>query len=102
MPSPGIVSLRRTCAYRCGARFTTDTEQRVELYHTFQGIFVDEVPALLIYYPIYTYAVDEQVRDLQLSPLLHSSDRFRNVQAWYIQTEPIPISENGGLDNTGE
>ena len=84
------------------ARFTTDTEQRVELYHTFQGIFVDEVPALLIYYPIYTYAVDEQVRDLQLSPLLHSSDRFRNVQDWYIQTEPIPISENGGLDKTGE
>jgi peptide/nickel transport system substrate-binding protein len=84
------------------ARFTTDTEQRVELYHTFQTIFAEEVPALLIYYPIYTYAVDKQVRDVQLSPLLHGSDRFRNIQDWYVKTEGITITENGKLDKTGE
>jgi peptide/nickel transport system substrate-binding protein len=84
------------------ARFATDPEQRIELYHTFQAIFADEVPALLIYYPIYTYAVDAQVRDVQLSPLLHSSDRFRNIQDWYVQAEDIAISENGELDKTGE
>jgi peptide/nickel transport system substrate-binding protein len=84
------------------ARLTADTEQRIELYHTFQEIFVDEVPALLIYYPIYTYAVDAGVRDVQLTPLFHGSDRFRNIQDWYVQTEKIPISESGELDKTGE
>jgi len=84
------------------ARFTNDTEKRAELYRTFQSIFVDEVPALLIYYPIYTYAVDAEVRDVQLTPLLYSSDRFRNIQDWYVQTEEIPISESGELDKTGQ
>ena len=55
-----------------------------------------------IYYPIYVYAVDGQVRDVQLSPMLHTSDRFRNIHEWYIQTEEIVVTENDELDKTGE
>jgi peptide/nickel transport system substrate-binding protein len=84
------------------ARLTTDPERRLELYYRFQQIFAEEVPSLLIYYPIYTYAVDVQVRDVQLSPMLHTSDRFRSVEAWYMQTEEIVVSEAGALDKTGE
>lgn len=84
------------------ARLSADPEQRVELYQVFQQIFAEEVPSLLIYYPMYTYAVDEQVRDVQLSPLLHTSNRFRNIQAWYVQTEEVVVSETAELDNPGE
>ena len=84
------------------ARFAADPEQRIELYHAFQQIFVEEVPSLLIYYPMYTYAVDQQVKDVQLSPLLHTSDRFRNIQAWYVQTEEVVVTENSELDNPSE
>jgi peptide/nickel transport system substrate-binding protein len=84
------------------ARFSADSEERIELYHAFQQIFTEEVPSLLIYYPMYTYAVDEQVRDVQLSPLLHTSDRFRNIQAWYVQTEEIVVTENDELDKLNE
>jgi peptide/nickel transport system substrate-binding protein len=84
------------------ARRTTDRERRFELYSTFQQIFTEEVPSLLIYYPIYVYAVDDSVHDVQLSPLLHTSDRFRNIYEWYVQTEEIVVSENGELDKTGE
>lgn len=84
------------------ARRTTDSTRRYELYSAFQQIFVEEVPSLLLYYPIYTYAVDEQVHDVQLSPLLHSSDRFRNIHQWYVQTEEVIVSESDGLDNSGE
>jgi peptide/nickel transport system substrate-binding protein len=84
------------------ARLTTDPERRLELYYRFQQIFAEEVPSLLIYYPIYTYAVDIQVRDVQLSPMLHTSDRFRNVEVWYMQTEEIVVSEAGALDKTDE
>lgn len=84
------------------ARFTADLERRTELYHTFQQIFAEEVPSLLIYYPIYTYAVDEQVHEVQLSPLLHTKDRFRNIKAWYVQIEEIVISENDELDKIEE
>jgi peptide/nickel transport system substrate-binding protein len=83
-------------------RLTADPKRSTELYNTFQQIFAEEVPSLLIYYPIYTYAVDAQVRQVQLSPLLRSSDRFRNIQDWYIQTEEAVVSENDKLDKTGE
>jgi peptide/nickel transport system substrate-binding protein len=84
------------------ARLTADPERRLELYYRFQEIFAEEVPSLLIYYPIYTYAVDAEVRDVQLSPMLHTSDRFRNVEAWYMQTEEIVVSETEALDKTDE
>ena len=84
------------------ARRTTDPVERYELYSAFQQIFAEEVPSLLIYYPIYVYAINDHVRDVQLSPLLHTSDRFRNIHEWYVQTEEIVVSENGELDKTGE
>jgi peptide/nickel transport system substrate-binding protein len=84
------------------ARLTTDPERRLELYYRFQEIFAEEVPSLLIFYPIYTYAVDIQVQDVQLSPMLHTSDRFRNIESWYIQTEEIAVTETEALDNSGE
>jgi peptide/nickel transport system substrate-binding protein len=84
------------------ARFTADPGERTELYYQFQQIFVEEVPSLPLYYPIYTYAVGTQVHEVQLSPLLHASDRFRNISAWYVQTEALVVSENGELDKSDE
>jgi peptide/nickel transport system substrate-binding protein len=83
-------------------RFTTDLQDRAALYRTFQQIFTEEVPSLLIYYPIYVYAVDARVHDVQISPLLHTSDRFRNIQKWYLETKSLTVSESDTLDKTGE
>jgi peptide/nickel transport system substrate-binding protein len=83
-------------------RSTTDREELTGLYHTFQQIFAEEVPSLLIYYPIYTYAVDVQVHEVQLSPLLNTSDRFRNVEDWYIQAAEVAVNGDGELDKSGE
>jgi peptide/nickel transport system substrate-binding protein len=71
------------------ARCTTDSERRAELYRRFQEIFADEAPSLLLYYPIYTYAVDEKVKGVQLGPMGDPSDRFRNVTEWYIVTKRV-------------
>jgi peptide/nickel transport system substrate-binding protein len=83
-------------------RTTTDPERLTELYHAFQQIFAEEVPVVLLYNPVFTYAVDAQVRQVQLSPVLHTSDRFRNIADWYIQAEEIEISHEEALDKTGE
>lgn len=82
-------------------RSMTDVEELTRLYHTFQHTFAEEVPSLLIYHPIYLYAVDSQVREVQLSPLFYPSDRFRNVEDWYIQTEAV-VPEEKELDKTDE
>ncbi len=81
-------------------RSTPDPRQRTALYHSFQQIFAEEVPSLLLYYPIYTYAVDAQVRQVQLPPLLRTSDRFRNIRDWYIETSEVVIRETAGFDKT--
>jgi peptide/nickel transport system substrate-binding protein len=83
-------------------RLTVDLERRIQLYGAFQQIFADEVPSLLVYYPIYTYAVDAQVRQVQLSPMLHTSDRFRNIHEWYLETTEITVSEKEELDKRTE
>jgi peptide/nickel transport system substrate-binding protein len=84
------------------SRFASDPEQLTELYSAFQRIFAEEVPALLLYYPIYTYAVDEQVLGMQLSPLWNTVDRFRNIHEWYVQIEEIEISETDEFDKPSE
>jgi len=75
------------------ARCTTDSGRRAELYRRFQHIFADEVPSLLLYHPIYTYAVDEKVKGVQLGPMGDPSDRFRNVTEWYIVTKRVIIGQ---------
>ena len=51
------------------ARALTDREQRRTFYSQFQQIFADEVPALLLYHPVYTYGVRSKVHDVQIGPL---------------------------------
>ena len=74
------------------ARHITDRTRRTELYAKFQEAFAEEVPALLLNYPVYNYAVDRLIHGVQLGPLLASSDRFRTIDNWYIATRRVIVS----------
>jgi peptide/nickel transport system substrate-binding protein len=76
-------------------RQSTDQGERARLYRDFQDLFADEVPSLLLYYPVYNYAVDDMVKGVQLSPMMDASDRFRTVEQWYIKTRRMMVSETG-------
>jgi len=75
------------------ARSTNDRERRVELYRRFQEIFGQEVPSLLLYQPVYNYAVDESVHNVQIGPLYNASQRLNTVSRWYIATQRMLYSE---------
>ncbi|MFP4345985.1 MAG: ABC transporter substrate-binding protein [Anaerolineales bacterium] len=75
------------------ARITIDRDARRELYREFQQILMEEVPAIPLYVPIYTYAVDEQVQQVQLGPLMRSGDRFRNIEDWFVLQRRVIVSE---------
>ncbi len=75
------------------ARGTTDLAQRAELYRQFQRIFMEDVPAAILYYPVYTYGIDKRLHGVQLAPMLDMSDRFRNISQWYINTRRVILSE---------
>jgi peptide/nickel transport system substrate-binding protein len=82
------------------ARRTTDPERLAALYSSFQQIFAEQVPSLLIYHPIYTYATDASVHDVQIPPILLPGDRFRNVAQWYVETESPEITDQGEFDKS--
>lgn len=68
------------------ARITSNLEDRARLYRNFQVIFAQENPALPLYYPVYTYAVDQQVLGVQVPPLFDTSDRFLTFPFWHLLT----------------
>jgi len=75
------------------ARRTNDQNRRRELYRNFQKMFMEEIPAIPVCQPIYTFAVDgERVHGVQIGPLSYPSDRFYNVADWYIVTRRVIVS----------
>jgi len=85
---------RRTSEIVEQARVTINRQRRQELYFEFQDIFAQEVPALLLYVPVYTYGVDERIRDPQIGPLMHPPDRFRTIFDWWIVPRRVFVSES--------
>jgi peptide/nickel transport system substrate-binding protein len=71
------------------ARVTPSYSDRAKFYRAFQTQFADQTPALLLYYPVFNYAVDKKIRGVQLGPLVDRSDRFNNLFDWYIITRRV-------------
>ena len=69
------------------ARLIPDPQRRAQLYATFQDLFADQVPAILISYPVYVYGVDKRVQNVQVGPLTRASDRFRTIANWVVEAK---------------
>ena len=67
------------------ARQTTNLDRRQALYYTFQQIFHDEIPSVILYYPVYTYFVSDRVKGLELGTLFDTGSRFLNTYEWTIE-----------------
>jgi len=77
---------RTASEYLEQARVVADPNIRVRLYRNFQVIFAREQPALPLFFPIYTYGVDQRVQGAQAIPLFEPADRFNGIASWYIVT----------------
>ncbi len=69
------------------ARKTTDPEQRRLKYLHFQNILADELPALFLYNPTYTYGLHKKVKGFELDRISVPADRFTGIENWYIKTK---------------
>jgi peptide/nickel transport system substrate-binding protein len=68
------------------ARVTADESVRARLYRNFQVVFSEQLPALPLFYPVYTYGVDKRVLGVNASPLFEPADRFNDISSWYLVT----------------
>ena len=71
------------------ARTSTDRERRRDLYWQSQALFAEEVPSILLYYPLYTYVQHRRINGVSLGILFDTSSRFSNVKDWYLQTQRV-------------
>ena len=77
---------RAASEYLEQARTETDFTVRTRHYRNFQVIFEKEMPSLPLFYPVYDYGVDAQVRGVQVASLYDPSDRFLQIGSWYLVT----------------
>jgi peptide/nickel transport system substrate-binding protein len=77
---------RQASEYLEQARITTDLAERTKLYNNFQVRWSEELPALPLYYPVYTYAVSSDVQGVSIGPVFDPADRFNHVTSWYLVT----------------
>jgi peptide/nickel transport system substrate-binding protein len=83
------------------ARLTPDQDTRKEYYYQFQQRFANDVPAILLYHPVYNYAVDQYVYGVQVGPIVRPGDRFLGIADWYVRWRRVIRSDAQaqGLDS---
>lgn len=60
---------------------------RVEIYRNFQVEFINQVIAIPLYYPLYSYAVDRRIEGVQTGFISSPEDRFRTLSDWVFSTD---------------
>lgn len=69
------------------ARQTMDNTTRIQNYQKFQTIILNEIPAVFLNNVVYVYNVPDDLQGLNLNTIIHPSERFLNINKWYLHTQ---------------
>jgi peptide/nickel transport system substrate-binding protein len=69
------------------ARKTTDENIRTEKYLEFQQTIAEEVPAIFLFNPTYTYPQTKKINGFSTHTLIVPANRFSAINEWYIKTK---------------
>jgi peptide/nickel transport system substrate-binding protein len=69
--------------YLMEARQAAAIEDRNAYYVSFQDIFAQQVPAVVLFYPRHHFALSERVQGAEPIPMVTPSDRVRQIPGWY-------------------
>ena len=69
------------------ARLTSDLKIRSQKYEEFQNILIDDLPAIFLYSPTYTYPLSKKIKGFNLQNIANPFDRFINIENWYMKTK---------------
>ena len=84
-----VFSNRRVDELLEKARGATKAEDREPMYKEFQDILAEEVPAIFLYSPTYTYAVARKVGGIDTGTVFTPADRFGGMTGWYVKTKRV-------------
>lgn len=66
-------------------RADTDLAARAVQYRDLQQLFAEEVPAVYLYSPDFSFAISRRIRGVHLDPAVEPPDRYAHVSDWYIE-----------------
>ncbi|MCX6746502.1 MAG: ABC transporter substrate-binding protein [Candidatus Parcubacteria bacterium] len=69
------------------ARQTNAQGVRNKKYQEFQNILIDDLPAIFLYSPDYTYPVNKKIKGLEVEKIALPADRFINIENWFLKTK---------------
>lgn len=69
------------------ARKITSFEERLIKYDNFQEILKKEYVAIFLFRPTYHYPVDSDIKGIDTEVIYLPSDRFSNIENWYLKTK---------------
>ncbi|HEX9795499.1 MAG TPA: peptide ABC transporter substrate-binding protein [Anaerolineales bacterium] len=75
------------------ARVSPDQARRAELYASFQYRFQDQAPVVLLFHPVYNYAISADMLGVSIGPLYDPSARFVNIELWHLRTRRGPAPD---------
>lgn len=70
-------------------RMEFNPERRAEKYSEFSEKITQEIPAIFLYSPDFVYPVNKKVRGIDVTNLVSPSERFSEVNKWFIKTDRI-------------
>ena len=73
--------------YLSTAVTSIDEDERTEALEKFQEKILEEKPAIFLYSPYYIYMTSDEVKGLNEGKIINSSQRFKDINNWYINTK---------------
>ncbi len=71
------------------ARQSADEVKRAEKYVEFQKLVIADAPAIFLYSPNYLYIVSGNAKGVAIKNLVMPSDRFSEINQWFISTQRV-------------
>ncbi len=70
-------------------RKSSDKKEKIKLLDAFEKEIQNDIPAIFIYSPDFTYITKQEIKGIALQGIIHPSERFLDIQHWYINTDKI-------------
>jgi peptide/nickel transport system substrate-binding protein len=70
-------------------RTTLDKEVRKAKYTVFENEIEQDSPAVFLFSPDFIYLIPKKIQDVSLNHLTTPSERFLDINTWYVETENV-------------
>lgn len=71
------------------ARTSLNNDEQKNAYLEFQNLLVQDLPAIFLYQPNYTYVISNKIKNISLTKIITPADRFQNITSWYTKTKKV-------------